>query len=127
MPVYTYQCKKSKIGHRMEAFRKMDERHECPPCNICSGETELVLTPTFTQIFEPYKAVTINQETGECPYINNRDEHEAFLRRNGYEEVDNDPSVAPPPMEEVREKQAKERKELAQFSADYNLEDIDVV
>jgi hypothetical protein len=44
---------------------------------------------------------------GDRPVIRNRREHEAFLRRNGYEEVGNDKSMAPKSNEEIAHRQAQ--------------------
>lgn len=39
----------------------------------------------------PYQAVAADKETGKCPTIMGRRQHREFLKRNGYEELGNDP------------------------------------
>lgn len=55
----------------------------------------------MVSVFNPYRAVAEDKESGERPMIRTRAEHEAFLARNGYEEVGNDASMAPLPAEEI--------------------------
>lgn len=98
MPTYLYICPS---GHRQEAVRKIDARDECPPCR-CGLPTERRITATMVSVFSPYMTVAHDKETGKPMMIRTRDEHRAFLTRNGYEEVGNDASMAPLPAEEVR-------------------------
>lgn len=119
MPLYTYKC--DSCGKPHEAVRTIDTRHDSPIC--CGTPTRKTLNRPFVRVFTPYRTVALDQERGKCLDINSIEEHQAFLRRNGYEEVGDDPSMAPPPVEEVAEKQDRERKELAQFSKDYTLVD----
>lgn len=75
----------------------------------------------MVSVFQPYKTVAWDKEQGGPITIRNRGEHEAFLKRNGYEEVGNDQSMAPLPQEEVeyRRKQAlKEEAPVFEFDPD---------
>ena len=58
---------------------------------------------------QPYKAIAIDQATGECPVITSRSQHRAFLRRNGYEEIGNDKAMAPLSREQIARRQAQYR------------------
>ena len=99
MPLYEYLCHS---GHRTTAFRKMDSRTNAPSCHICHLKTELRIAPTMVGHFESYRTVAYDKERGERMNIRSRAEHESFLARNGFEEVGNDASMAPPCQEEIR-------------------------
>lgn len=107
MPLYSYRCLEcSKV---VDAVRAVDERHDCPKCNRCYGTTEKILTPTMVSVFNTYQTIAQDKETGKRVKIGSRAEHQAFLRRNGYEEVGNDKSMAPPRPEEVAARKKKWR------------------
>jgi len=110
MPLYRYGC--PTCGIACDAFRKIDERDQAPV--HCDGAMVRKIMPTMVSVFEPYQAVAAEKDGGECPVIRTQREHEAFLRRNGYEEVGNDKSMAPPSPEKVAESHAQQRKELAE-------------
>jgi hypothetical protein len=95
MPVYVYECF---CGKRKEEFRKIDERHIAPKCH---GPMELRIMPTSVAVFTPYQAIGAEKEGGKRPWIKNAAEHREYLRRNGYEEVGNDKSMAPRAPREV--------------------------
>lgn len=105
MPTYAYSC--LECGKGQEAFRTIAERHDAPKCLRCYGKTELRIVPTMVAVFNAYMPVAGEKEGGERRPIRTKAEHEAFLRRNGYEEVGNDKSMAPPPREEIPERAAK--------------------
>lgn len=112
--MYVYRCPFC-LGER-EEFRKMEKRDDAPSCH--RRLMERVIRPTMLSVFQAYRAAAVDKETGECPVIRSRSEHEAFLRRNGYEEVGNDRSMAPPSAEEVAAKRQQQRKEEASFNFD---------
>lgn len=56
-----------------------------------------------------YKTVAWDKETNKPVYITSRSKHRAFLRRNGYEEVGNDKSMAPPSKEELIERRKQQQ------------------
>lgn len=89
---------------RQDAYRKIDERHDAPTCK-CGERTELRITATMVSVFNPYMPVAADKEDGKHRMVRTKAEHEAFLRRNGYEEVGNDKSVAPKSSEEIAERQ----------------------
>lgn len=121
MPTYTYVC--PNCTKRQEAVRRIAERDDCPKCNRCYGPTERRITATMVSVFSPYRAIAADKETGERPLIRSKAEHEAFLRRNGYEEVGTDKSMAPPSYEEFQHRRAQKLKEEAEAQAapDFNL------
>jgi putative FmdB family regulatory protein len=45
MPSYDYQCRSK---HTTPAFRKIDLRHDSPPCHECGEATELVISKTHS-------------------------------------------------------------------------------
>lgn len=61
--------------------------------------------------FQPYTTAVYDKDSGKPVHIRNRDEHRAFLVRNGLEEVGNDKSMAPPSAEEVAHRRAEKLKE----------------
>ncbi len=98
MPTYLYACPICR--KRQEAVRRIADRDDSPRC--CGGVlTERRITATMVSVFTPYRAVAADKDSGERPFIRSKAEHEAFLRRNGYEEVGNDRSFAPPSHEEI--------------------------
>jgi putative FmdB family regulatory protein len=105
MPVYTYRC--LDCQRRTDALRTIDTRHDCPMCPTCYGATEKVITPTMVSIFNAYETVAADKETGKRMTIRTKGEHEAFLRRNKYEEVGNDPSMRPVSKEEDAERRKR--------------------
>lgn len=109
MPIYTYRCPSCKATGT--AYRTIAERNRCPNCTQCGTLTEKILTPPMVSVFQPYRSVAADKETGELPFIRSKAEHEAFLRRNGYEEVGNDKSMAPLSPDEWKERRARKLKE----------------
>jgi len=110
MPVYTYKCRA--CGLVGTAYRKVADRHAAAPIH-CELPTELVITPTMVAVFSPYQTVAHDKETGKPMRIRTQREHEAFLRRNNFEEVGNDKSCAPLMGEDLAEHQARRRREDA--------------
>lgn len=109
MPIYTYRCSGCKaLG---TAFRKIAERDLCPTCTQCGASTEKIITSTMVSVFTPYKTAAIDKEQGRRIEITSQAEHNAFLRRNGYEEVGNDKSMAPIVGEELAHARAQKQKE----------------
>lgn len=107
MPIYTYRCKSKKCRATGTAFRSIAERDRCPRCSQCKSATEKILTATSVSVFTPYRAVAFDKDSGKAPLIKTQAEHSAFLRRNGYEEVGTDKSMAPPTEEEALAKRAQ--------------------
>lgn len=109
MPIYRYHCTHGCM--QKDAYRMIDDRHLGPFCE--HGRMELRIMPTSVAVFSPYKTAVVDKEEGRRITIRNRDEHEAFLRRNNYEEVGNDKSMAPLPPEQVEENRQRMLKEEA--------------
>lgn len=88
MPLYSYACD---CGAKTEAYRTVKSRKRGP--KHCEKPMQLEITGThyIQGSFTPYQAIGRGR-----PVIKTRAEHQAYLRRNGYEEVGNDPSFAPP-------------------------------
>lgn len=126
MPTYLYRCPDC---HRTrEAIRRIADRDEplaCLHCILLPTLMERVqCAPLAVRGFTPYRAVAEDKDSGERPMIRSRAEHEAFLRRNGYEEIGNDKSMTPPSIEEFQARRAaklKEERELAQHEATFNF------
>lgn len=102
MPIYRYECPFCK--HEQDEYRKISERHYAPRCH---GNMELKILPAMVSVFNTYQTVAHDKETGKPMKICSRAEHAAFLRRNGYEEVGNDRSMAPKSDEELTEARQK--------------------
>jgi hypothetical protein len=101
MPIYKYRCGCGAVKHE---YRKIDDRDNAPEhCGPMIRELEAAMVSVFTS----YRSIVGEKDGGEKPLIRNKAEHEAFLRRNGYEEVGNDRSMAPPHPDELSEKKAK--------------------
>lgn len=56
----------------------------------------LEITSTMVSVFTPYRAIG-----REKRWIANHDEHRAYLREHGYEEVGTDSSMAPPAISDA--------------------------
>ena len=110
MPTYEYRC--TNCSKTTDAVRRVAERDDAPRCSLCCAPTVRRITPTMVSVFTPYRAVAADKESGEYPVIRSKGEHQAFLSRNGYEEVGNDKSMAPLPMDEVRHRRAEKIKEM---------------
>jgi predicted nucleic acid-binding Zn ribbon protein len=102
MPIYRYRC--PFCQHEQDEYRTIAERHNGPRCH---GDMEIKIMPAMVAVFHTYQTVAHDKETGKPMQIGSKAEHEAFLRRNGYEEVGNDKSMAPPHPEEVAESKQK--------------------
>lgn len=103
--IYTYRC--TACQSLEDAVRTVSERNDCPTCEKCQSPTEKILTPPMVAVFSTYQTVAHDKETGRPMQIGSRAEHSAFLRRNGYEEVGNDKSMAPPHPEELAARKQK--------------------
>ena len=102
MPLYSFRCA---CGATRDEYRTVETRNDAP---LCHGPMERVITPPMVSVFNSYRAIAGEQDGGERPYIRNKAEHAAFLRRNGYEEVGTDKSMAPPSCpEEIQDRQQK--------------------
>lgn len=119
MPTYRYRCN---CGHQEDAIRAIADRDDAPL--HCSLPMERRIMPTLISTgFTPYRTAAFDKEQGKPLFIRSREEHQAFLRRNGYEEVGNDRSMAPPCEEEIRELQ-KRPVETDDTTFDLTLEDV---
>lgn len=103
MPIYRYRC--VKCGHEADEFRAIADRDDAPLCH--DKYMERVITPPMVSVFESYTTVAADRETGRTMTIRNKDEHRAFLARNGFEEVGNDRSMAPKPEEQIKDERAR--------------------
>lgn len=92
MPVYRYEC--HECGRKVDAFRHVNQRDDAPVCHQ-KAMTRRIMPTMVAPAFNTYRAVAEDKESGERPVIRSRDEHRAFLRRNGYEEVGDDPAFLP--------------------------------
>lgn len=105
MPTYVWKCRVCR--KRSEGYRKISERDDAPLC--CEGPMTRVITPPFVKVFNAYQTAAFDKEQGKTIRITSQAEHSAFLRRNRYEEVGNDPSHAPLSAEEVAHNHAQQR------------------
>lgn len=110
MPIYAYRC--TACGMHQDAWRRIAERSDSPACRQCGGKTARRITGAAVRVFHPYHTVAFDKDSGGPMLIRTPAEHSAFLRRNGYEEVGNDRSAAPPSAQEHRERQRQARKEI---------------
>lgn len=104
MPIYRFRCETCQA--QRDEFRTIAERGNAPDCH---GPMQRVILPTMVSVFNSYQPIAGEREDGKRPVIRSKREHEAFLRRNGYEEVGNDKSMAPPSREELAEREKRWR------------------
>lgn len=102
--LYEYQCEK--CGQMKEAIRSVKNRRRAP--KHCGKSMTLQVTASYSVwgAFQEYRAIGRGR-----PLIKTRQQHKDYLRQNGYEEVGNDKSMAPPDMHasESEWNQSKER------------------
>ena len=110
MPTYRYRC--GFCLEERDEYRRIDDRDDFPQCH--NRHMHRIITPAAVKVFNGYQTAAFDKETGERMRITNSSEHEAFLRRNGYEEVGNDKSMAPRHEEQIAEDHARQRKEAQQ-------------
>ena len=106
MPTYAWLC--NCCGREFEAWAKISERNN--PQQHCGADaTRILNAPMVAPLFEAYRAVGRG-----TPWIRTKAEHKAYLRREGYEEVGNDSSMATPSIsdEEFRHHQAERMNEI---------------
>lgn len=108
MPTYAWRC--NSCGREFEIWSKIAERDE-PQQHCAVPATRILNAPMVAPLFEAYRSVGRGR-----PWIRTKQEHKDYLRREGYEEVGNDSSVAPPKMsdDEFRHQQAVQLKEIKQ-------------
>lgn len=105
MSTYLYEC--PKCAKRFDVIKPMAESSRTE--YHCATEAQRVFTaPHVIGVFEPYRSMGPDRQ-----WIHTRQEHKDFLRRYGYEEVGNDPSMAPPDISDAefeynRDQQLKE-------------------
>lgn len=118
MPLYEYACE---CGARIEAFRKVASRHEAP--KHCGKAVKLQITASYSVwgAFEPYRAIGRGR-----PYIKTRQQHKDYLRQNGYEEVGNDRSMAPPDLE-ATEKEWNESKRAERHEVERSFREVEAI
>lgn len=100
MPIYRYCCPQCRAVK--DEFRTVADRNRVPECH---GPMQKVIVPPMVSVFQTYTTAALDKEQGRCLQIGSRAEHEAFLRRNGYEEVGDDKRMAPLSAEELNERQ----------------------
>ncbi len=109
MPLYTAKC--SKCGGIEDYARPVSKRMFTPLCPMGCGSMDKILTPTSVSVFPDYITVAFDKEQGKRIRISSKGEHEAFLRRNDYNEVGTDRSSKPLHPEAVKEDHARQRAE----------------
>lgn len=107
--LYEYQCQK--CGGMKEAIRSVANRKRAP--KHCGKSMTLQVTASYSVwgAFQEYQAIGRGR-----PMIKTRQQHKDYLRINGYEEVGNDKSMAPPNLHateaEWNQSKEPERREL---------------
>ena len=70
--------------------------------------------------FRAYKTIAWDREAGKPLDIRSSAEHRAFLARNGYEEVGEDRSMAPPHPEEIAARRAEQLRARDETTFEFN-------
>lgn len=91
MPLYAYRCS---CGHACEEWRSVSTRRTQAPKH-CGKRMPIEITGNYSVwgAFQEYRAVGRGR-----PLIKTRQQHKDYLRINGYEEVGDDKSMAPPEL-----------------------------
>lgn len=90
MPIYAHACA---CGHTVEEYRPIKDYKKRP--KHCGKSMPQVIQGSHYVwgAFQEYRAIGRGR-----PLIKTRQQHKDYLRINGYEEVGNDPSMAPPEL-----------------------------
>jgi hypothetical protein len=91
VPLYEYRCP---CGHQTEEWRTVKSRKTQAPKH-CGKRMPIQITGKYSVwgAFQEYRAVGRGK-----PLIKTRQAHKDYLRINGYEEIGNDKSMAPPEL-----------------------------
>lgn len=91
MPLYQYACS---CGHSAEEWKPVKDRNSKAPKH-CGKRMPIEITGKYSVwgAFQEYRAIGRGR-----PLIKTRQEHKDYLRHNGYEEIGNDSSMAPPEL-----------------------------
>lgn len=103
MPIYRYECL---AGHYRDEFRTIADRHKELVCQ-CGRDMVMKIIPPAVRVFNTYTTPCFDED-GERKVIGSRKAHEDFLRRNGLEEVGDDPRFSPRTPQEIAAKRAQE-------------------
>lgn len=106
MPHYSFECAACK--REFDVWLIIAERNS--PQQHCGVEAKRIMSAAMVApLFESYRAMGRGQ-----PWIRTKTEHKDYLRQNNYEEVGNDPSMAPPKVsdEEFRHQQSTQLSEI---------------
>ena len=81
--IYDYQC--LKCGEITEAIRSVDERNNCPECEVCGGETKKIISAYNVHgDLEPY----LDEHIGREPvWIKSRKHREKVMKEEGVSEA----------------------------------------
>lgn len=87
-PVYAYQCPECK--KEMDAFRKIDFRHDCPDCE-CGAKTEKIIARANINpdIFDGYLDHNLHpmHEPGEGTWVKSRQHRKDLMKEFGLTEI----------------------------------------
>lgn len=114
MPLYVYSCK---CGHHREEWQTVKDRRTKAPKH-CGKKMVIDITGSHYvwNVFKEYRAVGRGK-----PLIKTRQQHKDYLRINGYEEIGDDKSMAPPELhmsqEEIDHRTEAKRREEAEAMA----------
>ena len=83
MPIYEYRCAQD---HVTDAYRTVDARHDCPPCDRCGASTEKIISrPSMTM-----PDIAGYRSTIDGTWIGSRSSHRDHLATHGVVEVGNE-------------------------------------
>jgi len=91
MPIYAMKC--DSCGHEQDIYRTVARMDEDLP--VCCGVTmhRVICAPFVQPDLSAYKAIAVDQRSGQAPVIEGRKQHREFLKANGYVEVGNEAPV----------------------------------
>lgn len=117
--LYEYQCEK--CGLMKEAVRSVKDRRRAP--KHCGKSMTLQVTASYSVwgAFQEYRAIGRGR-----PMIKTRQQHKDYLRINGYEEVGNDQSMAPPDMH-ATEAEWNQQKSGEQREIERNYREVEAI
>jgi hypothetical protein len=94
MPLYALLC--DCCGAQQDIYRSVAKMDDDLPVCCDTAMRRRICLPMVAADISPYQAMGVDVATGKAPVIQGRAQHRAYLKRNGYIEVGNEPLKPPP-------------------------------
>lgn len=86
MPLYEYEC--PNCNHRMDCYRKVEQRHDRPRCTKCRAETDLMISrPSVVTWKSDRQFPNLAEGKNDAVTFETKKEYDAFLAKKGFGEI----------------------------------------